>query len=88
VTEPFDWAVCTRSLTLRTDGVDEQVHVEVGPLKQGEGDTFCRIHITQNDNTLDDEIYGLDGVQAMQLALRFAGSTDSQALQIRRLYIR
>jgi hypothetical protein len=63
-----------RELLLKQGSERELFGVEIGPLKS-QADCFgCHVRIAGPDGETNRDIFGVDGVQAVQLALRFAGS--------------
>lgn len=63
-----------RQLTLVEGERRKHVDVEIGPLQTHDAEASCHIRIIGLDREMNYDIYGVDGVQAVQLALRFAGS--------------
>ncbi len=63
-----------RQLTLVEGEVRKSVDVEIGPLRTYASDASCHVRIAGPDQEMNYEIFGVDGVQAVQLALRFSGS--------------
>ncbi|SEG60924.1 hypothetical protein SAMN05421819_3764 [Bryocella elongata] len=63
-----------RTLTLLQPPANASVDVEIGPLKDEGADYSCHVRIAAPDKELNFDIHGVDGVQALQLALRFTGS--------------
>lgn len=67
--------LASRRLVLIEGKERTEVRVDIGPLKDHTSSTSCHVHIEGTDGSMDQDIYGVDGVQALQLALKFAGST-------------
>jgi hypothetical protein len=80
-------AIASRTLLLRIDGQEEKVTVEIGPLQKNETDASCHVRIAGSESELHHDIYGIDAIQALQLALKIVGSelnrvADEQAYLI------
>ena len=67
-------AIASRALILRLDGHEEVVQVEIGPLQKIDAAVACQIRIAGDDSEINQPIYGIDSIQALQLALKFIGS--------------
>ena len=63
-----------RQLTLVEGDLRKVVDVEIGPILTNVADASCHVRILGPDGEVNYDIYGVDGVQAVQLALRFTGS--------------
>ena len=63
-----------RKLVLVRGDARKIVDVEIGPVRTHATDVSCHVRIVGPDQERNYDIYGVDGVQAVQLALRFAGS--------------
>jgi hypothetical protein len=67
-------AIASRTLLLRLNGQEEIVQVEVGPFQNGSSCVSCHARIAGAESEIDQDIYGIDAIQALQLALKFIGS--------------
>lgn len=63
-----------RRLVLRVHGLARNILVELGPITRSESDACCRYKVSGFDETICREIWGLDDVQALQLALGILGT--------------
>lgn len=63
-----------RRLRLRSSIDTKSIVVQLGPVIRRDEASFCRYHILGFDNPIIREIWGLDDIQAVQLALAAAGS--------------
>jgi uncharacterized protein DUF6968 len=71
---PGPEAIASRRLLLHQGKEQEPVLVELGPLKERDAAVSCEVRIAGEDSESSQDIFGIDGVQALQLALRYAGS--------------
>jgi hypothetical protein len=67
-------AIASRTLLLRQNGLEAVVRVEMGPIEKKDDAFACHIRIGGNESELNHDIYGIDSIQALQLALKIAGS--------------
>ena len=74
MSEPGSNVIASRHLVLEQGGKLEDIFVELGPLEDRNGATACHVRIAGEQSELVYDIYGLDAIQALQLALKFAGS--------------
>jgi hypothetical protein len=63
-----------RRLRLRLPNETKSILVQVGPVVRKDEAAFCRYKLTGFDQPIVREIWGLDDIQAVQLALAAAGS--------------
>jgi len=54
-------------------GVEEML-VQFGPVVRQDGSAFCRYSVSGADGSLTRDIWGVDDVQAVELAFKMAGS--------------
>jgi hypothetical protein len=68
-----DSVIAERQLTLKSDSTpDKEVRVVVGkPTQSEDRDYYCQVQIVGLADENVRSIYGLDSMQALQLALRF-----------------
>jgi uncharacterized protein DUF6968 len=72
----IDKVIASRSLTCVIDGQRQKVQVNLGePYDDGNGAVTCAYEIVIGDQPTTHEIVGIDGIQALQLALFMAGSS-------------
>ncbi len=63
-----------RQLTLVQGEERKHVDVEIGPLRTHAAQAICHVRIVVPGEEMNYDIQGVDGVQAVQLAIQFAGS--------------
>jgi hypothetical protein len=63
-----------RRLRRRADAEVEEILVQFGPVVRQDGSAFCRYTVSGADGNLTRDIWGVDGVQAVELAFKMAGS--------------
>src|SRR5579871_3410102 len=63
-----------RRLRRRCGTESEDVLVQFGPVIRQDGAAFCRYTLTGADGVLTRDIWGIDDVQAVQLAMAMAGA--------------
>lgn len=63
-----------RRLRLRTGNEVAEVLVQFGPVIRQDGAAFCRYTVSGDDGNLSRDIWGVDDVQAVELAMKMAGS--------------
>lgn len=63
-----------RCLQLRSTDGTKDILVQLGPIIRKDGAAFCRYKLTGFNEEISREIWGVDDIQAMQLALAMAGS--------------
>ncbi len=68
-------ASASRKLILVRDGKEHEVLVEIGPISPVGQNASCHVRIAGEEQEFNQDIYGVDGIQATQLAMTFAGST-------------
>ena len=68
-------ASASRKLILVRDGKEHKVLVEIGPISPVGQNASCHVRIAGEEQEFNQDIYGVDGIQATQLAMTFAGST-------------
>ena len=73
MTKPID-IFAERRLRRRSDTELEDMLVQFGPVIRQDGAAFCRYTITGKDGAITRDIWGVDDVQAVQLAMSQAGS--------------
>lgn len=66
--------IASRQLILVNGSERETIRVDIGPLRDHVSYTGCHVHIEGVDGELHQDVFGVDGIQALQLALKFAGS--------------
>ena len=67
--------IASRVLICTMDGQDQQVSIQVGQPYEGENCFCCDYAISLDGQTEEYSICGLDGIQALQLAIRTVSST-------------
>ena len=70
--QPYVFA--ERRLRLRAGDDIEEILVQFGPVTRQDGAAFCRYKVSGADGNLTRDIWGVDDVQAVELALKMAGS--------------
>ena len=63
-----------RRLRLRTSSGAAEILVQFGPVIRQDGAAFCRYTVSGDDGNLSRDIWGVDDVQAVELAMKMAGS--------------
>lgn len=63
-----------RRLRLRTGNEVAEILVQFGPVIRQDGAAFCRYTVSGDDGNLSRDIWGVDDVQAVELAMKMAGS--------------
>lgn len=63
-----------RRLYLRSADRDQEILVQFGPVIRQDGAAFCRFTVLGADESITREIWGVDDVQAVELAMKIAGS--------------
>jgi hypothetical protein len=63
-----------RRLRRRSDNEVEDILVQFGPVIRQDGSAFCRYAVSGADGSLTRDIWGVDDVQAVELAFKMAGS--------------
>lgn len=63
-----------RRLRLQSGNEVEEILVQFGPVVRQEGSAFCRYTVSGADGSLTRDIWGVDDVQAVELAMKMAGS--------------
>lgn len=63
-----------RRLRRRSDSETEDMLVRFGPVVRQDGAAFCRYTLSGRDGSLTRDIWGVDDVQAVELAIKMAGS--------------
>jgi hypothetical protein len=71
----LDRVVASRLLTCVIDGRRQEVQVNLGEPYDGNGAVTCASEIVIGDHSTIHEIVGIDGIQALQLALFMVGSS-------------
>lgn len=70
----LDKVIASRLLTCMIDGQRQEVQVHLGQPYEGHGAMTCAYEIVIGDRSTMHEIVGLDGIQALQLAMFMTGS--------------
>jgi hypothetical protein len=73
VTKPMD-IFAERRLQRRSHTEVEDMLVRFGPVIRQDGAAFCRYTLSGRDGAITRDIWGVDDVQAVQLAMSMAGS--------------
>ena len=73
VTRPVD-VFAERRLRRRSETESEDILVQFGPVIRQDDAAFCRYTLTGADGELTRDIWGVDDVQAIQLAMAMAGA--------------
>jgi hypothetical protein len=73
VTMPLD-VFAERRLRRRSNNEVEDVLVQFGPVIRQDGAAFCRYTVSGADGEITRDIWGVDDVQAVELAMKMAGS--------------
>jgi hypothetical protein len=63
-----------RRLRRRAKSEVEDILVQLGPVIRQDGSAFCRYTVSGADGSLTRDIWGVDDVQAVELAFKMAGS--------------
>ena len=63
-----------RRLCRRSDRGIEEMLVQFGPVVRRDGAAFCRYTVSGVDGEITRDIGGVDDVQAVELAMKMAGS--------------
>ena len=63
-----------RRLRLRSGNAVAEILVQFGPVVRQDGAAFCRYTVSGDDRNLSRDIWGVDDVQAVELAMKMAGS--------------
>ena len=63
-----------RHLYRRVDSEVVEILVQFGPVVRQDGSAFCRYTISGANGSLTRDIWGVDDVQAVELAFKMAGS--------------
>lgn len=63
-----------RRLRLRSGNEVAEILVQFGPVIRQDGAAFCRYTVSGADGNLTRDIWGVDDVQAVELAMKMAGS--------------
>ncbi len=63
-----------RRLYLRSANLTRNILVQLGPVTRTEDAASCRYQLTGFDQPISREIWGLDDIQAVQLALASVGA--------------
>lgn len=63
-----------RRLRRRSDTETEDMLVQFGPAIRQDGASFCRYTLSGVDGAITRDIWGVDDVQAVQLAMAMAGA--------------
>jgi hypothetical protein len=63
-----------RRLRRRSDDEVEDMLVQFGPVIRQDGASFCRYTVSGATDSLTRDIWGIDDVQAVELAMRMAGA--------------
>jgi len=61
-------------LHLRSSSSTRKVIVQLGPIIRTEDAAFCRYRLLGFEQEISGDIWGLDDIQALQLALAFIGN--------------
>jgi hypothetical protein len=73
VTKPLE-VFAERRLRRGSDTETEDILVQFGPVMRQDGAAFCRYTVSGVDGSLTRDIWGIDGVQAVQLAMAMVGA--------------
>lgn len=57
----------------RAEGLEE-ILVQFGPIVRQDGSAFCRYTLSSRIDSITREIWGVDDVQALELAMKMAGT--------------
>jgi hypothetical protein len=76
VTKPLE-VFAERRLRRGSDTETEDILLQFGPVIRQDGAAFCRYTVSGVDGSLTRDIWGIDGVQAVQLAMAMAGLTST-----------
>jgi hypothetical protein len=71
----LDRVIASRLLTCVIDGHRQEVRVNLGEPYDGNGAVTCAYEIVFGDQSTIHEIVGIDGIQALELALFMVGSS-------------
>jgi hypothetical protein len=63
-----------RRLRRRFNEGTEEMLVQFGPVIRQDGAAFCRYTVSGADGSVTRDIWGVDDVQAVELAMKMAGS--------------
>ena len=73
MTKPME-VFAERRLRRRSDIEVEDILVQFGPVIRQDGAAFCRYTLSGVDRAITRDIWGIDDVQAVQLAMAMAGA--------------
>jgi hypothetical protein len=73
VTKPLE-IFAERRLRLRSDTGTQDIVVQFGPVVRQDGAAFCRYTVSGLDGFITRDIWDVDDVQAVQLAMAMAGA--------------
>lgn len=73
MTKPIE-VFAERRLRLRSESECEDILVQFGPVIRQDSAAFCRYTLSGSDGAITRDIWGIDDVQAVQLAMAMAGS--------------